>query len=173
MAVSEPFSWPITATDWPRKRPQATQDRLVLAEFAVAGQGREVLDQPANVIDAMRPLRMARDLGLLPGREARVEVGQGLGGLGLQLGQLFADRRRIPALRQGPEVFDPGFQFGDGLFKIEIGDHGPDRLGARPLSAAILNGGLPDGRTGAAGNWPFCSAKSSRAKAEAIFRPRF
>ena len=53
---------------------EAADDRLVLAEFAVAGERREIGDQAVDVIEAMRPLRMARDLRLLPGRQLGIEV---------------------------------------------------------------------------------------------------
>ena len=43
----------------------------VVAELAVAGQRHEIGDQPGDVVEAMRPLRMARDLRLLPRRQIR------------------------------------------------------------------------------------------------------
>ena len=42
-------------------------DRLVVGEGAVAGQRHEIVHQRADVVKEVRALRMARDLGLLPG----------------------------------------------------------------------------------------------------------
>src|SRR6266540_1541248 len=53
---------------------EAADDRVILAEFAVAGERREVGHQGVDVIERMRPLGMAGDLGLLPRGELGVEV---------------------------------------------------------------------------------------------------
>ena len=58
---------------------EAADQRLVLGEFAVAGQRREFGDQRADEIGQMRPLRMPRDQGLLPRRQVGVELAQRLG----------------------------------------------------------------------------------------------
>ncbi len=102
--------------------PAETGDqRFVFAEFAVAGQRREIGDQPLNVIDAVRPLRMARHLGLLPGRQRRIELAERLQRLLLDLGDLFADV--AAGICQGTQLVDLGIEFRDGLFKIEVAAH--------------------------------------------------
>ena len=73
---------------------EPAHDGLVLGEVAVAGQRREVLDQGVDVVEAMRPLGMARDLRLLPGRELGVGVDQRLLRLLLELRDLVGDRDR-------------------------------------------------------------------------------
>jgi hypothetical protein len=55
--------------DLPALKPaQPADDRLVVAECAIAGQWDEIIDQAGNIILEMRPLRVPRDQGLLPGR---------------------------------------------------------------------------------------------------------
>ncbi len=50
---------------------EAADDGVIVAELAVARQRREIADQAIDIVEAMRPLRMARDLGLLPRRQGR------------------------------------------------------------------------------------------------------
>ena len=67
--MSSPFS---CAEDRDRLAAEAAEpgdDRLVLAEFAVAGERLEIGDQPGDVVLGVRPVGMARDLRLLPGRQ--------------------------------------------------------------------------------------------------------
>ena len=76
---------------------EAADDRVVLAELAVAGEGDEIGDQGCDVVEAMRPLRMARDLRLLPRRQLGVEVAQRLRRLGLEPADLVGDAAPLPA----------------------------------------------------------------------------
>ena len=62
----EPFSWPMHADALAAEAAEAADDGVVVAELAVAGERRELGDQRADVVETVRPLRMARDLGLLP-----------------------------------------------------------------------------------------------------------
>ena len=103
----------------PLQPADAADDRRVLAELAVAGEGHEVVDQPGDIILEMRPLGVARDDRLLPRRQSRIDVGQlALGALGQPVG--FGPRLGRPL---GAEVGDAGFELGDGLFEFEEGDH--------------------------------------------------
>ena len=70
----------------------------------------------------MRPLRMARDQGLLPRRQIGVEIAQRLRGLVLDPRNLFADV--AAGRRERAQFIDLGVEFGDGLFEIEITAHG-------------------------------------------------
>ena len=65
---------------------EAADDRRVLAEFAIAGERDEIGDEPGDVVEAMRPLRMAGDLGLLPGCQLGVEFLERLRRLDLRCG---------------------------------------------------------------------------------------
>ena len=102
---------------------EAADDRLVVAELAVAGERHEVGDQRADIVEAVRPLGMAGDLGLLPGRELGIEVLERLRGLGLEAGDLLADRGRAVAGLERAQFLDLGLELGHRLFKIEITAH--------------------------------------------------
>ena len=122
------------ANAFPAEPAESADDRLVLAEFAVASERGEFGDQPFYVVDAMRPLRVTRDLGFLPGRQVGVEVLERLGGLGLEPRNLIADRNRAASLH-GAQLLDLGFEFGNRLFEVEIAAHRGDDLGfLRPES---------------------------------------
>ena len=69
----------------------AADDRLVLAEIAVAGERREILDQPVDVVPEMRPLRMPGDLRLLPGGQLGIGLFQRVARLGLELGEFLVN----------------------------------------------------------------------------------
>ena len=51
---------------------EPAHDRLVVGEGAVAGERREVGDQAGDVVQSLRALGVAGDLGLLPGGELGV-----------------------------------------------------------------------------------------------------
>ena len=70
---------------------EAADDRLVLAELAVARKRREIGDERADIIEAMRPLRMARHLRLLPRRQLAIELLERLVRLALEARDLLAD----------------------------------------------------------------------------------
>ena len=56
-------------------------------------------------------------------RELGVEILQGVRSLGLEAADVVGNRDGIPVLAESPKLFDLGFQFGDGLFKIEVTAH--------------------------------------------------
>ena len=136
--MSEPFSCPMTQTGSPRKRPKPPTIAIVLAEEPVAGERRELGDELLDIVREMRPLRMAGDLDLLPGSERGVEIGERLGGLGLELRQLLGDGDALAPLGQRAQFLHLGFELGDGLFEIEIGAHG--------RRCFLMIGGLGGGR---------------------------
>ncbi len=94
LSVSEPFSWPITQTA-AAQAADPSRNRLVVAERAVAGKGRKLGEQRADVVEEVGALRMTGDLSLLPGRQGEVEVGQGLGGASLEPHEFLADGHRV------------------------------------------------------------------------------
>ena len=105
------------------KPSEPADDRGVLAELAVAGQRREVLDQALDVVAEMRPALDARDLGLLPRRQRRVEIGERLGGLRLELGDLLAEGRRLPFGGERAQFVDARVDFGHRRFETQISAH--------------------------------------------------
>jgi len=102
---------------------EPADDGLVLAEDAVAGQRREVLEQLGDVVERVRPARMAGDQRLLPGGEALVEVPEGLVGLLLEARHLLGDGHASVARGDLAQFLDLGFEFGDRLFEIEVAAH--------------------------------------------------
>ena len=100
---------------------EAAEQRLVIGEFAIAGERREFGDQRVDEVGEVRPLRMARDQRLLPRRQIGVEIGQRLRRLLLDLADLLAD---IGAGRgERAQLVHLGIEFSDGLFEIEVGAH--------------------------------------------------
>src|SRR6185436_12989684 len=71
---------------------EAADDRLVIGKGAVPGERHEILDEASRVIVEVRTLGMARDLRLLPRREAGIEVAEHLVRLSLQLCDFRPDR---------------------------------------------------------------------------------
>src|SRR5215469_18441346 len=55
------------------KTAEAADNGGILAVLAVAGERHEIGNQARDVIEAMRPLRVPRDLSLLPRRQAAIE----------------------------------------------------------------------------------------------------
>ena len=137
-SVEAPFSWPMTQTERAAEASEAADDRLVLAELAVAGERREVADQLGAVVGEMRPLRMARDLRLLPRAEAGVEVLQRRRGLGLEPRHVVDDRDRVVALAERAQLLDLRLELGDRLFEIEVASHG---AGARSWAGSSQGAG--------------------------------
>ena len=112
---------------------EAADDGRVLAELAVAGEWNEFGEQAGDGIEAMRALRMARHLRLLPGRQVGIELLQGEGGLGLEAVDLVADGDGRAALAHGAQFLDLGLELGHRLFEVEIAAHGVQAftIGAR------------------------------------------
>src|SRR5207244_259443 len=79
-----PLLLPDDADAFALETAEAADDRLVVAELAVAGERRELGHQPRHVVKAVRPGRPAGDLRLLPRRQTVVELGEGLCRLGLE-----------------------------------------------------------------------------------------
>ena len=61
------------------KPADAADHRRILGEGAVAGERHELVDQPGDVVEAVRPLGMARDLHLLPRRQLRIALAAAAG----------------------------------------------------------------------------------------------
>ena len=80
----------------------------------------EVGEDLVHVVQRVGPLRMAGDLGDLPGRQAAVDVLGELQALLAQLVDLFGDVDRGFGLHIA-QFFDLGFEFGDRLLEVEKG----------------------------------------------------
>ncbi len=115
------------ADDDHRAAPEAAEpahDGGVLGEVPVACERREVLDQRADVVETVRPVRVARDLRLLPGGELGVGIDQRLVRLLLQPRHLLGDRDGVVVAVDGLELGDLALELGDRLLEVEIGTDG-------------------------------------------------
>ncbi len=63
---------------------EATQNRLVLGEFAIPGKRRVFLKQRFDIVAAMRAVRMPRHLAFAPGRQLLVEILEHVRGLAVE-----------------------------------------------------------------------------------------
>src|SRR5262249_48467241 len=102
---------------------RAADDRLVIAEAAIAAERHEILEQLALIVEEVRPERMTGNLGLLPWRQGCIEVRQALGRLALELADLLVDRHSRIVDRERPELGDFPFEFSNLAFEFEIGMH--------------------------------------------------
>ncbi len=102
---------------------EAADDRGIVPELAVARERNEIRDQPGNVIEAVRALRMTRHLSFLPGRKICIQFLQSLRGFHFKVADLFADRDGVSGLTHCAQFLDLGLQFGHWFFKVEITSH--------------------------------------------------
>src|SRR5260370_18366397 len=102
---------------------EAADDGHVLTKSAVPRQRNEIGNQGRDIIEAMGTLRMASDLGFLPGRELRVQLLERLCRFVLQAGDLFADRARTVRASQRSQFCHLGLPFCPRLFEIPLLAH--------------------------------------------------
>ena len=105
------------------KAAEAGDDRLVLAELSVAGERLEIGDEAGDVVLCVRPVGMAGDLRLLPGRQPGIDAGERVARLALERRDLVGDRDAVGARLQPPQLLDLAFEVGDRLFEVEVGSH--------------------------------------------------
>ncbi len=72
--VSRPFWWPTTTTGAAVEAREAADHGLVVAVDPIAVELHPVLDEQSDEIEGARALRVPRDLGALPGRQAPVDL---------------------------------------------------------------------------------------------------
>ena len=121
--MTEPFSWPMTQTLSPRNRPKPPTIASSSPNLRSPASGTKSVISRGDIVEAVRPLRMARDLGLLPRRQIGVEIGERVGRLALETGDLLADRRRGVGIGERAQLLDLGLDLGDRLFEIEVAAH--------------------------------------------------
>ena len=121
---------------------EAAQDRRIVREGAVPGQRKEILRKPGDIILEVRPLRMARNLRLLPRGQLGISVAEKLGRLGFELADLgieveFAGLGRVAKLRNA------GFQLRDRLLEFEVRLHCPCGYGGGFLTSTTVGERMP------------------------------
>ncbi len=99
---------------------EAADDRLVVAELAVALELDELVDQRIEIVDEMRPVGMAGHLGCLPGGKVGVGLAAQILHLPLQRGDVVVHAALAGAVRQGPKLAELGLQLSDGLLEFEV-----------------------------------------------------
>ncbi len=97
---------------------EAADDRLIVAEAAVACQRHETFEQPFRIVLEVRPVGVAGDLRLLPRAELAISLGQQLGGPTLKLGDLLG-KVELAAVRQMAQLLHLAFKLGDRLLELE------------------------------------------------------
>src|SRR6185312_1163720 len=97
---------------------EPADDGAVLAEGAVAGERREIADELLDVVRAVRAVRVARKLNLLPRRELGIGLAQQAVDLGLEPRHLVGDVE-IAAVGEVSELVDLAFELGQRLLEIE------------------------------------------------------
>jgi hypothetical protein len=95
----------------------AADDRRVVRVGAIAREFVEFLADDADVVERVRPRRMARQLRHLPRREVAEDLGGLHAQLALQRGDLVVDVERVAATGAA-QFLELGFQIGDRLFEI-------------------------------------------------------
>jgi hypothetical protein len=101
------------------KARQTTLDRTVVPVGPIAGERRVVLEQAGDVVGEMRPLGLARDLGLLPGRQLGIGLAQQALGAGFEPADLLRQVELVAAAAQVAQLLDLAFQLADRFLEIE------------------------------------------------------
>ena len=105
------------------KPAETADDRGVLAKLPVTRERCEIAHERFDTVAEMRPLRVPRDLRLLPGREIGIKIGKRLLGLGFEPRQFLANGNGVALRRELAQLQNLGFEFGNRFFKVEIGAH--------------------------------------------------
>ena len=100
---------------------EAADDCRVLAVLAVAGERHEIGNQRRDIVEAMRPLRMPRDLRLLPRRQSGIEFLERLRRLALDAVDFL--RNSVAVAVERAQFIDLGLKLGHRFFEIEIATH--------------------------------------------------
>ncbi len=110
---------------------EPANDRLVVTEIAIPAERHEIAERLRHVITEMRAHRMPGNLGFLPGSQSLVGARQEVGALHLEPADLRADID-IAVLGGLAQLGNPGFERGDRLFELEVGNHANRASPSRP-----------------------------------------
>ena len=110
----------------PAEEAESGDDRRVVGELAVAVELDEIGRQGSDVVEGVRPGRVAGHERLLPGRQAGVNLAG-------NLLQLFAQPLELPAVRRvigkRRELLDAPLELQNRFFEIAVLVHGADCTG--------------------------------------------
>ena len=104
---------------------QPAHDRLVVRKVPVSGKRRIFGEQRFDIVLAMRPVGMARNLALPPGVQAFVQLGQHVGRFLVKRGRFHFYIHLLVGARQSAQFFRLALDFGKRSFKLEIVGHRP------------------------------------------------
>src|SRR5262249_57420243 len=99
---------------------EAAHDGLVVAVDAVAVELHEVIEEQADEVEGVRPLRVAGDLCSLPGGEAPVDLLLEAAETLLELADLVARRRRG---RRGTQLAQALFDLHEPTLQLKLVPH--------------------------------------------------
>ena len=104
---------------------QAADDRLVLAEGAVTGEGGKILHQAVDIMGGVGTVGVAGNLGFLPRRQFFVGLPKLPVDLALEALD-FGPDVDLAAAAQAAQLLDLGLELGDRLLEIQVavGSHG-------------------------------------------------
>src|SRR5262245_29954610 len=122
----------------PLEAREAAHDGLVVAVDAVAVELHEVLEEQADEVEGVRPLRVAGDLRPLPGGETSVDLLLEPAETLLELADLVARRLRV---RRGAQLAQALFDLDERAFEVKLVRHTrrvycPARADSRPWPPA-------------------------------------
>src|SRR5262249_3711695 len=122
---------------------EAGDDRRVVTGLAVAPERDEIPDPRRDIVETMRPLGMAGNLGLLPRRELGVEILECLRRLGFEAGDLLADGGGAVRRLERAQLLDLSLELGHRLLEVEVAAHraggqhgGPSSFARGPFAIA-------------------------------------
>jgi hypothetical protein len=117
------FFLPDDADAFATEPAKAADDGLIFAVLAIASERHKVGDQPADVVNVMRALRMPRDLSLLPRSQFAIEFLERQRCFDFDTADLFVDGDGIAARLHRAQFLDLGLELSHGFFEIEIAAH--------------------------------------------------
>ena len=97
----------------------AADDGGIIGKTAVTVHLDKIREHGLDIIQRIRPVRMAGDLDLLPGSQPGVDLGAQLVGLFVELEDLFLEVD-VPVRGEKGQFLDLLFKFSDRFFKFKV-----------------------------------------------------
>ena len=116
----------------PAETAEAADNRPVLGKSSVTRERDKLGNQPADIIEGVRPLRVARDLHFLPRRQPRICLTQQPRRRGFESADLIGDVE-FAGGREVPQLIDLAFELADRPLEIEEMAHHFRRASGCPV----------------------------------------